>query len=272
MQIGNRKFEEHGKTYVMGILNVTPDSFSDGGNYNGIKKALYHAEEMIAEGVDIIDVGGESTKPDYTQISPGEEISRVLPVIMAIKERYDIPISIDTYKAEVAKEAVDAGADLINDIWGLKYDKGMAEVVKETGVCVCLMHNRGNMEYDNFMTDVMTDLEASILIAKNAGIPHDKIMIDPGIGFAKSVEMNLMCINKLEEFKSLSYPVLLGASRKSVIGRSLNLPINEREEGTIAATVIAVMKGCQFVRVHNVRANKRAIMMTEAILSAKSGE
>ena len=269
MKIGNKEFDLTGNTYIMGILNVTPDSFSDGGSFHQVEEALSHAGKMIEEGVHIIDIGGESTKPGYVQISEEEEIERIVPVIRAIKGRYDIPISVDTYKAKVARAALEAGADMINDIWGLKYDAKMAEVIKEYEVSVCMMHNRSNKEYDGFFEELKADLQESIEIARNAGIAEDRLMLDPGVGFAKTYEMNLECINRLEELHTLGYPLLLGTSRKSVIGLTLNLPVTEREEGTLATTVMAVMKGCQFVRVHNVEANKRVIQMTQAILRAE---
>jgi len=270
MRIGNREFNLTGNTYIMGILNVTPDSFSDGGRYHEVEQALEHVRQMVEEGVHIIDVGGESTRPDYTQISEEEEIDRIVPMIRAIKEKYDIPVSVDTYKAKVAKAALEAGADMINDIWGLKYDKEMAQVVKEYDVPVCIMHNRQNKEYTHFFEELKKDLQESIHIARSVGVKEDKIILDPGVGFAKTYEMNLECINRLEELHTLGYPILLGTSRKSVIGLTLDLPVTEREEGTLATTVMAVMKGCQFVRVHNVKANKRAIQMTVRILEADS--
>ncbi len=270
MRIGNREFELKGNTYIMGILNVTPDSFSDGGKFHEVEQALEHVRQMVEEGVHIVDVGGESTRPDYTQISEEEEIERIVPIIRAIKEKYDIPISVDTYKAKVAKAALEAGADMINDIWGLKYDKEMAQIVKEYDVPVCIMHNRQNKDYESFFEDMKADLQESIAIARNAGIAEDKIILDPGVGFAKTYEMNLECIKRLEELHTLGYPLLLGTSRKSVIGLTLDLPVTEREEGTLATTVMAVMKGCQFVRVHNVKGNVRAIRMTQAVLQAEN--
>lgn len=269
MQIGNKRFDM-GRTHVMGILNVTPDSFSDGGSWNNLDKSLKHVEEMIRDGVAIVDVGGESTRPNYTMISDEEEIGRVVPVIEAIKNNFDIPVSIDTYKSQVAKEACRAGADLVNDIWGLKYDPQMAQVVKDYDKAVCIMHNRQNTDYENFLTDWVQDLRECIQIAHNAGIEDRKIILDPGVGFAKTYEMNLLAMKHLEDLHKLDFPVLLGASRKSVIGLTLELPVTEREEGTLATTVMAVMKGCQFVRVHDVLANVRAIRMTEAILHAES--
>ena len=264
-KIGTREFDLAKRTYVMGILNVTPDSFSDGGRYDVLDAALIHAEEMIRDGSDIIDVGGESTRPGYTKISDEEEIARVVPVITAIKDRFDVPISIDTYKSAVARAAVAAGADLVNDIWGLKYDADMAKVIADTGVACCLMHNRDNAEYTDFMEDMKADLRETIALAKAAGIADDKIMLDPGVGFAKSYENNLEAIRRVGELRELGYPVLLGTSRKSVIGLTLDLPVDEREEGTIATSVIGAMKGCEFFRVHDVQKNVRALRMTDAI-------
>ena len=266
MKIGTREFDLAKRTYVMGILNVTPDSFSDGGRYDVLDAALIHAEDMIRDGADIIDVGGESTRPGYTKISDEEEIARVVPVITAIKERFDVPISIDTYKSAVAKAAVAAGADLVNDIWGLKYDADMAKVIADTGVACCLMHNRDNAEYTDFMEDMKADLRETIALAKAAGIADDKIILDPGVGFAKSYENNLEAIRRVGELRELGYPVLLGTSRKSVIGLTLDLPAAERVEGTVATSVLGVAAGCSFVRVHDVKENGRAIKMTEAVL------
>lgn len=253
----------------MGILNVTPDSFSDGGKFNQIDAALKHAEEMIRDGADVIDIGGESTRPGYTKISDEEETGRVVPVIEAVKKEFEIPISVDTYKSGVAEAAAQAGADLINDIWGLKYDARMAEVIAKSGLACCLMHNRDNTEYRNFMEDMKQDLRETIALAKAAGIADDKIILDPGVGFAKSYENNLEVIRRLKEFNELKYPVLLGTSRKSVIGLTLDLPAAERVEGTIVTTVMAVEAGCMFVRVHDVKENHRAIQMSEAILDRK---
>ena len=269
MRIGSRDFATTGHTYIMGILNVTPDSFSDGGKFNQIDAALKHAEEMIRDGADVIDIGGESTRPGYTKISDEEETGRGVPVIEAVKKEFEIPISVDTYKSGVAEAAAQAGADLINDIWGLKYDARMAEVIAKSGLACCLMHNRDNTEYRNFMEDVKQDLRETIALAKAAGIADDKIILDPGVGFAKSYENNLEVIRRLKEFNELKYPVLLGTSRKSVIGLTIDLPAAERVEGTIVTTVMAVEAGCMFVRVHDVKENHRAIQMAEAILNRK---
>lgn len=266
MKIGNRDFQTRGHTYVMGILNVTPDSFSDGGKWNDRDRALRRVEEMVEQGADIIDIGGESTRPGYTTVQAGEEIARTAPVIEAVKSRFDIPVSLDTCKAEVALAGISAGADLINDIWGLKFDEKMADVIQESGLPCCLMHNRKNAAYHDFMQDVAADLAEIVCLAEKAGIADDRIILDPGVGFAKSYEQNLEVINCLEELKVLGFPLLLGCSRKSVIGLTLELPADQRVEGTLATTVIGVMKGCMFVRVHDVQENVRAVRMTEAIL------
>ena len=268
MKIGNRNFEIGNHTYVMGILNVTPDSFSDGGKYNHSDAALFRVEEMIKEGADIIDVGGESTRPGYEQISAEEETERVVPVIERIKRHFDVPVSLDTYKVDVAEAGIAAGADLINDIWGLKGDERMAGVIANSGMPCCIMHNRKEAVYQNFILDVLADLKESLELAKNAGIHQDKIILDPGICFAKSYEQNLLLLQQIEVLNSLGYPVLLGTSRKSVIGITLDLPVEQRINGTVATTVMGVMKGCSFVRVHDIKENVQAIKMTEAILQA----
>lgn len=269
MRIGNREFEVGKHTYVMGILNVTPDSFSDGGKYDVMSKAIEHVGRMVTDGADVIDIGGESTRPGHTKISEEEEIERVLPVIQAVKERWEIPVSIDTYKAKVARAAIEAGADMVNDIWGLRYEEEMARLVKETGVPVCIMHNRKEADYQNYMEDVCKDLQESLRIAKEAGIAQDKIILDPGIGFAKSYEQNLSMLKHMKELEKLGYPLLLGSSRKSVIGRTLELPEDEREEGTIVTSVLAAQAGFFMVRVHDVKKNLRAIKMMEAVLRAE---
>ena len=266
MRIGSKDFIIGGHSYIMGILNVTPDSFSDGGKHDHLEEAIIHVEKMINEGADIIDIGGESTRPNYTFVSDEEEIKRVVPIIEEIRKRWDIPISIDSYKSKVAKAACVAGADLINDVWGLQYDKDMAAVVKDMDVAVCLMHNRKDTDYGNFHEDFLQDMRKIIDTAKEAGILDDKIMIDPGIGFAKTLDMNLYLMNNLEMLHQFAYPILLGTSRKSIIGKTLDLPVDQRLEGTLATTVMGVMKGSQFIRVHDVLANARAIQMTEAIL------
>lgn len=269
LQIGGRQFVRQAKTYVMGILNVTPDSFSDGGKWNDRDQALFHVEQMIREGADIIDVGGESTRPGYTQLTDEEEIERVAPVIKEIKARFDIPLSLDTYKSKVAEAGILAGADLINDIWGLKYDNQMAEVIAKYNVPCCLMHNRGEADYKNFMDDVQSDLIATLQIAEAAGISKDGIILDPGVGFGKNYEHNLEVMANMEQLRILGCPLLLGCSRKSVIGLTLELPTQERLEGTLATTVLAVVQGISFVRVHDVKENVRAIRMAETILERR---
>ena len=264
MIIGNTYFDEN-KTYVGGILNLTPDSFSDGGKFNKLDAALYHVEALIEEGAMLIDIGGESTRPGYTMISDEEEIERVIPVIEALKSSFDIPLSLDTYKSKVAKAGIESGIDMINDIWGLKYDKAMAKLVADSGLPVCIMHNRDNTDYNDFMTDVILDLKESVDIATVAGIDKGKIILDPGVGFAKDLEQNIIVMKELDRLNEFNLPILLGTSRKSVIGLTLDLPKDERVEGTLVTTVLAVIKGCMFVRVHDVKENVRAIKMAEAL-------
>jgi len=253
----------------MGILNTTPDSFSDGGQWGTLDDALYRAEEMVQEGAAIIDVGGESTRPGYESISVQEEIDRTLPIIEVLRSRIDIPVSIDTCKSAVAAAALSGGADLVNDIWGLKKDSEMAAVIARAQVSCCLMHNRSNMNYTDFNSDLVNDLRESMALAKKAGIADDRIILDPGVGFAKTYEMNLEAINRLDIIKQLGYPVLLGVSRKSVVGLTLDLPVTERVEGSIAAAIIGVVRGCSFVRVHDVKETFRAVKMAEAILNVE---
>ncbi|MEG2353486.1 MAG: dihydropteroate synthase [Clostridium sp.] len=266
MTIGNKVFALGKETYVMGILNVTPDSFSDGGRFNSIEKAIEQAKIMVQEGATIIDIGGESTRPNHRVINEEDEIKRVIPIIKALKKVIDVPISIDTYKGRVAEEAIKAGASFINDVWGFKKDPYMAEVAANYQVPCCLMHNRENKEYENFMEEVIRDLKESIEIALRAGVKKENIILDPGVGFAKDLEQNIMVVNELHKITAMGYPVILATSRKSMIGLSLDLPVGERVEGTIATTVIGIMKGCDFVRVHDVLQNKRAAKMTDIIL------
>ena len=265
MKIGNREFDFSRHTYIMGILNVTPDSFSDGGKWNDMDRALRHVEEMIREGADVIDVGGESTRPGHQKISDEEETQRVAPVIEALKKRFDVPVSVDTYKSSVAAAAIEAGVDLLNDIWGFRYDSKMAALAAASQVACCLMHNKDEAVYRDFMKDMMEETLECARIALQAGVAKDRILLDPGIGFGKTYEMNLEALRRLDEFCSLGYPVLLGTSRKSVIGLTLDLPADQRLEGTLVTTVLAVQTGCAFVRVHEIRENRRAIQMMEAI-------
>ena len=269
MNIGKKVFEIGKRTYIMGILNVTPDSFSDGGKYNSIERAVEHAKQMIRDGVDIIDIGGESTRPNHTPVGELQEIDRVVPVITALRECTDIPISIDTYKGKVAELAIMAGANLINDVWGFKKDPYIAEVAAKYNVACCLMHNRDDNNYGDIIEDMKADLQESIDIALNAGVKKENIILDPGIGFAKTYEQNLEVMNRLEELLTLGYPVLLATSKKSMIGNALNLPPEERGEGTLATTAIGIMKGCDFVRVHDILENKRVCLMTDAIVRKK---
>ena len=266
MKIRNTEFDVKNHTYIMGILNVTPDSFSDGGKWNTLDHAIKHVETMLADGADLIDVGGESTRPGHTPVGAQEEIERVLPVIEAIRSRFDVPISVDTYKGSVADASLKAGADLINDVWGLKYDPEMAPVIARHNAPCCLMHNKENTEYNNFLVDMLSETQECVNIARKAGIKDENIILDPGVGFGKTYEMNLETMNHLELFQHLGFPVLLGTSRKSMIGLTLDLPVDQRVEGTLATSVIGVMKGCAFVRVHDVKENRRVIQMTEAIL------
>lgn len=266
MLIGNREFDTENGVYVMGILNVTPDSFSDGGLWTERDAALRQAGRMAEEGAAIIDIGGESTRPGHTPVSAEEEAARVLPVIEAVKRETGLPVSIDSYKASVARAALEAGADMVNDIWGLRHDSGeMAALIAETGAACCLMHNRERAEYADFMADMLSDLRETLAIADRAGIARSAIVLDPGIGFGKSYEQNLVAMNRLDELLTLGCPVLLAASRKSVIGLTLDLPADQRLEGTIATTVAGVLRGAAFVRVHDVKENLRAARMALAI-------
>ena len=269
MFIGNKEFDFENNAYVMGILNVTPDSFSDGGRFNDRDRALKHTEEMIRDGASIIDIGGESTRPGYTFISDDEEIERTADIISEIKKNFDVPVSLDTYKSRVAAAGISAGADMVNDIWGLKYDNNMADVIAKNGVPCVLMHNRNldicGKDHSNIADDVINDLRDSISLAKKAGISDDKIILDPGIGFGKTYEMNLEMIKNLSRLNELEFPILLGTSRKSVIGLTLDVPASERTSATVATTVIGLLAGCRIFRVHDVKENMDAIKMTMKI-------
>ncbi|WP_246946065.1 dihydropteroate synthase [Bacillus pinisoli] len=257
------------KTYIMGILNVTPDSFSDGGSYNTIESATQRAKKMIVEGADIIDIGGESTRPGSTKVSLEEELHRTIPVIKELSKRIDAPISIDTYKAEVAKQAIEAGAHIINDVWGAKADPNMAKVAADYQVPIVLMHNRDNRNYSNLMQDVISDLMESISIAKFAGVKDEQIIVDPGIGFAKDFNMNIEVMQNLDQIVALGYPVLLGTSRKSFIGQILDLPPDERMEGTGATVCLGIQKGCHMVRIHDVSAMSRMAKVMDVLVGKK---
>ncbi len=303
MNIGKYYFDLENEPVIMGILNVTPDSFSDGGRFNNIDAALKHTQQMIIDGAKIIDVGGESTRPGYTLISEEEEINRVAPVIEAIKKNFDIPVSLDTYKAGVAKSGIDAGCDLINDIWGLKVSEvltnadtdfakqnmtaaeenfalrndrfypfnanvKLAKLVADSGIPVCIMHNKDTTKYHDFVSDVVNDLKESVEIAHKAGVKDTQIILDPGVGFGKTFEQNLTIIKNVDKLQKLGYPVLLGTSRKSVIGLALNVDRDDRMAGTVATTVMGLERGCRIFRVHDVKENYQAMMMAEKILKA----
>jgi len=254
------------RTIIMGILNITPDSFSDGGKYNNPQQAVLQAKMLVEAGADIIDVGGESTRPGHSAVSEADELARVIPVIEALKKELNVPISIDTYKSEVAKRAIAAGAEIINDVWGFKKDPEMARTAAELDVPVVLMHNRQQPGYHSIMSDIISDLRESIKIALEAGVKQHHIILDPGIGFGKTYSDNLIVMNSLEDIVALGYPVLLGTSRKSMIGNALGLPTTERVEGTAATVAIGIMKGCKIMRVHDVKEIKRVSKMADAIV------
>ena len=280
MIIGKRNFDFCNHTYVMGIINVTPDSFSDGGRSFSLEAVIDHAEEMIKDGVDILDIGGESTRPGADEVPAEEELKRVIPAVFALSNMFEVPISVDTYKAEVAEKALEAGASMINDVYGLRDFKGiknnMAAVVAKYGCPVCLMQGCDLFDEksekstsDSVVEDVTKGLTESIDIALEAGIFGNKIILDPGIGFGKDYQANLKALSSLEEMKIKDYPMLLGASRKSVIGMTLGLPAGERMEGTLATTAAAVNAGYGIVRVHDVKENVRFIKMYETIIKYK---
>lgn len=263
----DRELELGKRTLIMGILNVTPDSFSDGGEHNGLEEAIKHAQKMIDEGADIIDIGGESTRPGHTQISDDEEIARVVPVIKKVVELGAI-VSVDTYKYRVAEAAFEAGAHILNDIWGLQYDNGeMAKVVKKYNVPVIAMHNQVEKEYEkDIIFSIKEFFKKTYEIAHKNGILKESVILDPGIGFGKGIDENLEVLSRLEELREEGR-ILLGASRKRFIGTILNdLPPQERVEGTIATTVIGIEKGVDIVRVHDVLTNKRAAMVADRIV------
>ena len=259
-------FDYGKRTYIMGILNVTPDSFSDGGDFSNIDIAVNHAKEMINEGADIIDLGGESTRPGHSYVDADEEKRRILPVIKRLKEEIKVPISVDTYKSDVAQEALELGVEMINDIWGLTKDSNMANIVAKYDAYICIMHNQDGTEYNkDIMESIKEFLQDSIDLALKSGIKKEKIVLDPGIGFGKTFEQNLEVLKRLDEIKTLGYPVLLGTSRKSVIGNVLNVEPKQRLEGTIATTVLGIRDGVDIVRVHDVKENLKAAKMADAI-------
>lgn len=253
------------ETFIMGILNVTPDSFSDGGQFFSVEKAIERGKQMVQEGAKIIDIGGESTRPGYIQISDEEEINRVVPVIKALKNEVDAVISVDTYKSKVAEAAIDAGAHIINDIWGAKKDPNIAKVAAKKNTPIILMHNRENRPYEKYFEDFLEDLQESISIIKGAGVSESNIILDPGIGFAKDFEQTMETMQRLDELVDLGYPVLLATSRKRFIGTILDLPIQERLEGTAATCAYGIMKGCHILRVHDVKEIARMAKVMDAL-------
>jgi dihydropteroate synthase len=284
-EIRNKVFLWGSRTYILGILNATPDSFSGDGMLSEaqfVEVALAQAQKMLDEGADMLDLGGESTRPGSAAISAEEELRRVLPILRELRQITEIPISIDTSKAKVAAAALEAGADLVNDVWGLRLDPDMAGVVAAADVPVVLMHNRSTpkattidpelggryvgVAYDDLIEDVKRELGICLDIAHRAGIPDERIILDPGIGFGKTVAQNLELLDRLDEIKSLGYPLLLGTSRKSFIGYTLDLPFNQRAEGTAATTAIGIARGADIVRVHDVLINARVARMTDAIV------
>ena len=261
------------ETFIMGILNVTPDSFSDGGKYNDVEAAVKQAKKMVEDGAKIIDVGGESTRPGYQRISDEEEIARIVPVIQALVAEVPAIISVDTYKANVARAAIEAGAHMINDIWGAKNEPEIAQVAADLNVPIILMHNRKDKEYgSDFWITVQADLEESIAIAHKAGVPDQHILLDPGIGFAKTTAQNITMMQHLDDLVAMGYPVLLATSRKSMIGNVLNLPVEERVEGTGATVVYGIEKGCHMMRVHDVKEMARASYMTDVLVGKRTYE
>ncbi|TYA12504.1 dihydropteroate synthase [Paenibacillus faecis] len=257
------------RTLIMGILNVTPDSFSDGGKYNDPERAVRHALQMVADGADMIDLGGESTRPGHQPVSEQEELERVVPVVEALhREAPHIPISVDTYKSRVAREALKAGAHIINDVWGFKADPQMAAVAAEFGCPAILMHNRDNRNYADLLRDVADDLLESVTLARAAGVKEERIILDPGIGFAKDYNENLLVMRNLDRLMDLGYPLLLGTSRKKFIRTALDLPTEEVVFGTAATVALGIAQGCQIVRVHDVKEIKRTALMCDAIMYA----
>jgi len=275
LHLRSRDIDLEQKVVVMGILNVTPDSFYDGGRYTGEDEALARVEEMIGEGADIIDVGGESVRPGVDPIGLNEELGRVIPVIEKIKRQFSIPICVDTYKAEVARQAIEEGAEMVNDISALRFDPDLRKIVAGYGVPVVLMHIKGtpknmqdNPRYDSLMEEIISYLDSSIKLAEEAGADGRGIIVDPGIGFGKTTAHNLEILRRLEELASLGKPILVGLSRKSFIGNVLGLPQEERLEGGLAATCMAVWRGARLVRTHDVSPTRRAVDMVQAILGS----
>ena len=266
-------FRPGARTYVMGIVNVTPDSFSDGGKYMDPFAAVEHAKTLVAEGADIIDIGGESTRPGSERVPCDEELRRVIPVVERLSREINIPISVDTYKAEVARRAIEAGASVINDISALRFDPDLGRVAADFGVPVILMHMLGepgtmqrNPQYHDVVSDIISFFEDAVERAISAGIKPEKIILDPGIGFGKLPEHNLEILRRLREFRALGYPILVGTSRKSFIARIVGQSIEERDDGTMATVALAIAGGADIVRVHDVKRTVRMVRMTDAIV------
>lgn len=266
------EFEWGSRTFIMGILNVTPDSFSDGGEFNSVDRALKQVEKMVSEGADFIDVGGESTRPGSVPVGSDEEIERVVPVIKAIKDKFNIPLSLDTSKALVGFKGLEAGADLINDVWGFQKDPELASAVAEYEVPAILMHNQEGSDYsDDIIDSIKYFFDKSINIALKAGVKHDNIILDPGIGFGKKQTHNREVLARLGELNDLGFPLLLGTSRKSIIGTILDLPPKERLEGTLATSTMGILSGADILRVHDVLENKRVALLADKIIRKKNG-
>ncbi len=259
-------FEWGRRTYVMGIVNVTPDSFSGDGLGTDIGAIVDRATQMVFDGADIIDIGAESTRPGSSPVGSGEELARLMPALAAVRDRVTVPISVDTYKSEVARRALEEGADILNDVWGLKVDPKMAEVAAEYHVPLIIMHNQKTQEYRDLLTDIEASLSTSISIARRAGVSGSQVIIDPGIGFGKNADQNLEVLRRLQEFQSLGHPIVVGTSRKSTIGRVLNLPINERVEGTAATVALSISGGADIIRVHDVKEMVRVSRMSDAVV------
>lgn len=263
-------FKDRKQTLFMGVLNVTPDSFADGGYFFDPQAAITHAYQLATEGADIVDIGGESTREvlgikQATPVTHEEEWSRLEPVLTALKGKLDVPISIDTYRSTTAKKAIELGATIINDVWGYRRDPDMPHVIADTGVYSIIMHNQPTNEYtQDIVHTVVRFLKESLDIAHKAGIASDKIILDPGIAFGKTLEHNFEILHRLDEIKALGFPVMVGFSRKSMLGKILDLPPSQRLEGTLATTTLAILKGADIIRVHDVQANIRAAKITEA--------
>jgi len=265
---GNMEFRWGQRTYVMGIVNVDPDSFSGDGLCDA-DAAVVQGKRFAAEGADIIDVGGESTRPGFKSISIDEELGRVMPVIERLARELSVPVSIDTYKSEVARQAVAAGARMINDVWELKRDPKLARVAAEAGVPLVISQNQRESRFHDFLSELIASLKKSMQIALDAGVAWDNIIIDPGVGFGKTVEQNVEIVRRLAELKALGRPILLGTSRKSFIGHVLDLPVDQRLEGTAATVAIGIANGADMVRVHDVAQMVRVVKMSDAIVRGK---